>query len=118
MFSKLIEKTIGAMRHVIEKHGLRNYFPVGFSVVFYNPNAALEEKWFYDMRVIIDEHSNAPYDTKVRERINMVNEFLAEGIKKILEGEMDELMVDQDRISDTVFQVPGLKGRDNESKCT
>jgi len=50
------------------------------------------------------------HEKKISERINLVNEFLAEGIKRILEGEMDEMMVDQDDIEGLSFYVPGEKG--------
>ena len=63
------------------------------------------------MRTIIESHNPAPYDAKTRERINLVNEFLAEGVKRILEGEMDEMIPDKDQIEGVVFQIPGLKGR-------
>lgn len=110
MIQKLIEVTVGAFRHVVEKHALKNCLPVGFSVVFYNKDGRPQEKWFYDMRVIIDKHDPAPCDVKAKERITLVNEFLAEGVKRILEGEMDEMIPDK-QINDRVFQIPGMRGK-------
>jgi hypothetical protein len=103
---KLIEKTIGAFRHLMEKHRDKG-FPVGFSIVMYDPKA--DEKWYYDMRVIMDPNSVDIHDAKLRERIALVNEFLAEGIKRILHGELDEMLVQE--WDDKVFQIPGMKGR-------
>lgn len=111
-WSKLIEKTIGAMRHVLEKHGFKGYMPVGFSVVFYNSEENNpEKKWYYDVRPIIDARSLDLYEAKLRERIVMVNEFLAHGVKKILEGEIDDLMVNKEDIEGIAYQIPGLKGK-------
>ena len=109
---KLIEKTFGAMRHVLDKVGLKGYLPVGFSIVFYNPNKVdSDKKWYYDTRVIIEADNPAPYEAKLRDRIKLVNDFLSEGVKRILEGEIDDMIVDEDRVDTLVFQIPGQKGR-------
>ena len=108
---RLLEITIGAIRHVLEKHMKKGYWPVGFSIVYYNKDAPPGKRWYYDMRNIINSHEVDFSNPKLQERINLVNEFLAEGCKRILEGEIDDLMIDTEKISDDVFQVPGVKGR-------
>ena len=112
MFEKLKQKTIGAFSHVLEKYMTKGYWPVGFSVVLYNKDASPEKKWRYDSRNLIDTH-NMPdlHEKKLRERINLINEFLAEGIKRILEGELDELLESEKDIEGVYFHVPGVRGK-------
>lgn len=110
-WQRLISKTLGAMEHVMHKHGMKGFIPVGFSVIFYNKDASPEKRWYYDMRNIIDSHEVDFSNPKLQERINLVNEFLAEGCKRILEGEIEELMADKSSIVDGVYQVPGQKGK-------
>ena len=110
-WAKLVEKTLGAMRSVMHKHGMKGYFPVGFSIVFYGKDMPPEKRWYYDMRNIIDSHEVDFSNPKLQERINLVNEFLAEGCKRILEGEIDDLMADKSSIVDGVYQIPGMKGK-------
>ena len=104
---KWIEHIIGAFRHLIGRHTDKG-FPVGFSIVFYKKGS--ETPWYYDMRIIGDAHDPSPMNRKVRERIKLVNQFLAEGIKRIFQGEHDDMAVDiKDR---GVWHVPGVKGHD------
>jgi len=111
-WARLIEKTLGAMRHVMHKHGMRGYFPVGFSITFYNKDASPKKKWYYDSRNLIETHEMPDlHEKKLRERINLVNEFLAEGCKRILEGEIDEMMADKGDIEGFAYQIPGMKGK-------
>lgn len=113
IWQRLIEKTVGAVRHVIQKHGCKSYVPVGFSVVFYNYRAVdPEKKWLYDLRSIVDSKETDFGNPKLKERIDLVNEFLAHGVKKILEGEIDDFMVGEDEVEGVTFQIPGLTGRD------
>ena len=111
-WAKLVEKTLGAFRHVMLKHGTKGYMPVGFSIIFYSATASPEKKWYYDSRNLIDTH-NMPdlNEKKLSERINLVNEFLSEGVKRILEGEMDELMSDSEELEGFWYQSPGAKGK-------
>ncbi len=111
-WAKLIEKTVGAVRYVMGKHGLDGYIPVGFSVCFYNPTKDEGgEKWLYDIRTVIDPHEPADlHDSKIKERVSLVNEFAATVIKKILEGELDDLGIEKE-FDEGIFQIPGVKGR-------
>ena len=110
-WEKLIEKTVGAVRHVIFKHGQNSYVPVGFAIVFYNfKTASPEKKWYYDLRSIVDSNETDFGNPKLKERIDLVNEFLAHGVKKILEGELDDMMLGKDEMEDRTFQIPGMKG--------
>ena len=111
-WARLIEKTVGAVRYIMGKHGLDGYIPVGFSICFYNPDKEGEDRWMYDIRSVID--SNEPPDlhnSKIMGRVNLVNEFAAKVIKKILEGELDSMMVNKEEFEEGVFQIPGMKGR-------
>ena len=111
IWQRLIEKTVGAVRHVIQKHGCKSYVPVGFSIVFYNYKAVdPEKKWLYDLRSIVNSEETDFGNPKLQERVNLVNEFLAHGVKKILEGEIDDMMVGEDEMDDMTFQIPGSKG--------
>ena len=111
-WTRLIENTIGAVRHVMEKHGRKGFMPVGFSIVFYSAlENDPEKKWYYDMRNIINSHETDFGNPKLKERIDLVNEFLAAGVKKILEGEIDDLTLDKTEIDETIFQIPGMKGK-------
>jgi len=107
--SKITEKTIGAFRYLIEKHIGFKGFPVGFSVVFYNPDV-YEKRWYYDMRVIIDQHDPNLLNRQTRGRIELANMFLSEGIKRIMQGEHDDMIIDPSKIDGQSFQVPGMKG--------
>ena len=111
-WTKLIEKTIGAVRQVMNKHGEKGYFPVGFSIVMYNPKAKHGERWYYDVRNVIDIH-NPPdlHSKKIRERVNLVNEFLSEACKRILEGELDDMGVEKSECRGFWYQIPGVRGR-------
>lgn len=112
IWERLIEKTVGAVRHVMTKLGLKGYIPVGFSIVFYSPEETdLGEKWKYSLHTLTDPH-NPPdlHDEKIKERVNLVNEFLSEGCKRILEGEIDDMMVEKGDIEGFAFQIPGVKG--------
>jgi len=111
-WGKLKEKTIGAFRHVLEKHMANGFMVVGFSAIFYCADKEPGKRWFYDSRNIIDTH-NIPdlHSKKISERINLVNEFLAEGCKRILEGEIDDLMASKEDIEGFAFQIPGVKGK-------
>ena len=111
-WARLIEKTLGAVRHVMHKHGMEGYMPVGFSIVFYCADKSPEKRWYYDSRNIMDTH-NMPdlHGEKLSERINLVNEFLAEGCKRILEGEMDDFMADKKDFDGFAYQIPGMKGK-------
>ena len=111
-WAKLIEKTVGAVRYVAGKHGLDGYIPVGFSVCFYNPDKDEgQERWRYDIRTLIDSHEPPDFaNPKIKERINLVNEFAATVIKKILEGAIDDMMLNQEEFEKGVFQIPGMKG--------
>jgi len=81
---------------------------VGFSAVFYNASESNPDKrWYYDLRNVIKPHDQI--DEKTKERINLVNEFLAQGCKRILEGELDDMMVDKTGIDEGIFQIPGVK---------
>ena len=105
---KWIEYIVSAFRHLINKHQDKG-FPVGFSIVFYNPNSG-NKTWYFDMRVIGDPHDPHILNRKVRERIGLVNQFLSRGVATILEGEQDsmaEAIKDKD-----IFYVPGMKGHD------
>jgi len=105
--SKIAEATIGAFRHLLEKHLGNKGFPVGFAIVFYNPDS--EKKWYYDMRVILEPHDPNVLNRRVRERIGLVNQFLCEGIKRILDGKHDDMAAE---VKDKdVYYVPGAKGR-------
>lgn len=105
---KIVEKTVGAVRHVLDKWMPTKGFPVGFAVVLYNPEAEPDKRWFHEVRVVIDSHELPDlHDEKIKERIADVNQFLAIGVKKILEGEIDD---NETNISGT-FQIPGEKGR-------
>ena len=109
MFQRLVEITTGAVRHVMEKHAERGYMPVGFSVILYNASESNPDKrWYYDLRSVIKPHDQI--DEKTKERINLVNEFLAQGCKKILEGEIDDMMVNKTGIDEEIYQIPGMKG--------
>ena len=108
--SKLTEKTIGAVRHIIEKSTIRNRIPVGFSIVFYNHNEP-SKRWSYDMRVIIERHDPDLQSRKTRDRIKLVNLFLSEGVKRIMDGKHDDMIVDPSTIEGQSFQIPGLKGK-------
>ena len=103
----LIEQVIGAFRHLLEKNSDKG-FPVGFSIVFYNPDS-LEKTWYFDMRVIGDSHDPNILNVKVRERVGMVNQFLARGVATILEGEHDYMITAVKEKN--VFYVPGIKGK-------
>jgi len=87
----------------------KGYLPVGFSVVFYNPDS-YTERWYYDMRVIIDKHDPSLQNRKTRDRIELVNQFLSEGIKRIMDGKHDDMIIDPSTIDGQSFQVPGIKG--------
>ncbi len=102
---RLIEKTIGAFRHLLNKYHPKGFLPVGFSIVFYDPK---QKRWYYDMRNIIDAHQFNPHDQKMQERITLITEFLSEGVKRILEGQMDEFI---EEAEDKGFQIPGMKGK-------
>ena len=106
--NKLIEKTIGAVRHIVEKNGYKGKIPVGFSIVFYDTENETH-RWYYDMRVVIESHEPIPQTRKIRARIELANQFLSEGIKRIFDGKHDDMAVDVKDMN--VFQVPGLKGR-------
>ena len=108
--SKLIEKTMGAVRHIIEKNTVRGYIPVGFSIVFYNPDS-YDKRRYYDMRVIVDSHDPNLQNRKTRDRIELVNQFLSEGIKRIMDGHHDDMIVDPSTIDGQSFQVPGVVGK-------
>lgn len=110
LLSKLTEETTGTFRHLIEKHIGEKGFPVGFSIVFYNPEK-YEGRWFYDSRVIMDAHDPSFQTRKVRDRVGLILQFLSEGIKRILHGHHDDMVVDPNTIDGQSFQVPGLKGR-------
>ena len=105
------------MRHVMTKCGLKGFIPVGFSIVFYNPNEPNpKKKWFHDVRSIIkptftEEGGLYLQDDKMRERIADVNQFLAHGIKKVLEGEIEDRMLKDGDIEGFAFQIPGMKGK-------
>ena len=101
--NKLIEKTIGAFRHIVEAHA--NKIPVGFTVVFYEPHG--ENKWFFKQMVVIDSHT--PINQKMKGRIELVNQFLAEGIKRIMDGQHDDMM--PENMDGDLWQIPGLKGK-------
>ena len=102
---KLVEKFIGAVRHVFEKNTADGKkVPVGFSIVFYD---AKDREWFYDMRVMMDKEGFDPYSVAISEKIAFINEFLSEGIKRILEGEIEDNKVD---VEDGLFYVPLKKG--------
>jgi len=112
LWQRLIEKTVGAVRHVILKHGKKGYVPVGFSIVFYNfKTTEPEKKWYYDVRNIIESHEVDFGNPKLKGRIDLVNEFLAAGVKKILEGEVDDFMLKKEESDNLSFQIPGRKGK-------
>jgi len=110
LLPRLLEKTIGAVRHVLEKTMVKGFIPVGFSIVFYNPDT-YEKRWYYDMRVIIDSHDPNLLNRQARDRIVLANQFLSEGVKRILQGEHDDMIVDPSTIDGQSFQVPGLTGK-------
>ena len=87
----------------------KGYIPVGFSIVFYNPDV-YERRWYYDMRVIIDKHDPSPLNRIARDRAALANQFLSEGIKRIMDGKHDDMIVDPSTIDGQSFQVPGMKG--------
>ena len=107
---KLTEETVGSFRHVIEKNIGEKGIPVGFTAVFYNPDS-YEKRWYFDPRVIMDRHDPAFQTRKVRDRVELILRFLSRGIKRILDGHHDDMIIDPSRIEGQSFQVPGLKGR-------
>ena len=110
LLPRLLEITIGAVRHVLEKTMVKGFIPVGFSIVFYNPNT-YEKRWYYDMRVVVDSHDPNLLNRQAGDRIELVNQFLSEGVKRILDGKHDDMIVDPSKIDGQSFQVPGLTGR-------
>ena len=109
--NKLTEETVGAFRFVVEKNILTGRgFPVGFSVVFYNPDE-YEKRWSFEPRVIMDAHDPELQTRKVRDRLELILQFISEGIKRILDGHHDDMIVDPKKIDGQSFQVPGLKGK-------
>lgn len=110
-WQRLLEATLGAMRHVMEKPKVRGFIPVGFCVVLYNPDAEHAKRWHCEPHVIVDEKNPDLYDAKIRARIDLVNKYVAEGIKQILEGRHDDLMADKSSIVDGAYQIPGMKGK-------
>jgi len=89
---------------------VRGLIPVGFSIVFYNPDS-YEERWYYDMRVVVDKHDPSFLNRQARDRIELVNQFLSEGVKRILDGKHDDMIVDPSTIDGQSFQVPGVVGK-------
>jgi len=65
---------------------------VGFGLVFFDPiTENLEKQWRNVIRVAIDPHSDHPetWDQATKEKIETVLQFMTEGIKRILGGEID-----------------------------
>ena len=110
LLGRLTEETVGAFRHLVEKHMVSKGFPVGFSIVFYNPET-YEKRWYYDARVVMDGHDPSFQTRKVRDRVTLILQFLSEGIKRILNGHHVDMIIDPTKIKGQSFQVPGLKGR-------
>ena len=108
--SRLAEQTTWAFRHLVEEHMEDKGFPVGFSIVFYNPET-YEKRWYYDSRVMIDGHDPSFQARKVRDRVGLILQFLSEGIKRILGGKHDDMIVDPSTIDGQSFQIPGLEGK-------
>jgi len=109
--SKLTEETVGSFRFAVEKNiAMGRGFPVGFSVVFYNPDV-YEKRWSFEPRVIMDRHDPELQTRKVRDRLELILQFLSEGIKRILDGKHDDMIVDPSTIDGQSFQVPGLTGK-------
>ena len=106
--SKIAETTIGTFRYLLEKNLGKKGFPVGFAIVFYDPENN-KYKWYHDMRVIGESHDPNILNRRVRERIGLVNQFLCEGIKRILDGKHDDMAAE---VKDKdVYYVPGAQGR-------
>jgi len=110
-WQRLIEITLGAMRHVMEKPKVHGFIPVGFSIVLYNPDLPHGKRWHCEPHVIVDEKNPDLYDAKLRARVDMVNNYVSEGIKQILEGQHDDMMANQENIEGFAFQIPGVKGK-------
>ena len=110
-WEKLKHKTMGAFAHLLEKFMSEGFWPVGFCVVWYKKDAPPEKRWRHSPYVLFDSKSIDLHEKKLQKRIELVNQFLAEGVKRILEGEIDEMFANKEDIGRDSFYVPGVKGK-------
>ena len=83
--SKWTEKTAQAVRRI---WGKKQAPCVGFSIVFYDPMAAEEERWNYVIELAFDPNNPPDEDEQVRVRKSF--EVASEYIRRIMGGEFED----------------------------
>ena len=82
---KAILKTIVSVKHVLDE---ANMPCVGFSLVFLD-HLGEENEYFFQTR-LLGSDSHADPEDATRKNIRLVFEFMAEGIKRIMNGQFNE----------------------------
>ena len=81
--NKWTEKTAGAVRRICQQ---KQAPCVGFSLLFFDPTAVAEQQWNFVIELAYDP-LNPPCDEE-RKHVQQAFEFITEGIKRIMGGEI------------------------------
>ena len=83
--SKWTEKTAGAVRRICQQ---KQAPCVGFSLLFFDPTAVPEQQWNFVIELAYDPRN--PPGEEERKQVQQAFEFITEGIKRIMGGEIVE----------------------------